>query len=90
MGFVHALIEAPSEDSDKSPNPVLRFLCYERQRREVGQALLAVAEDYLRARLTTPIWAYRSDHRYWFYGFHSTYLSDHLDHVGPQCNLNGR
>jgi GNAT superfamily N-acetyltransferase len=99
LGFVHAGLgrrnlhgassAASAETAEAAEAGILRFLGYRAGERAAGQALLERAEDYLRDRGATEIWAYPQHHRYPFYHLSAAYLSDKLGHVAALLGING-
>lgn len=88
VGFVHV-----GEGNDEEDNPtaygVIRFLAYPRGRRDVGQALLERAEQWLRQSHLASVVVSPQTFRYPFYAFAHAYLSNHLDHVQAVLLSNG-
>jgi predicted N-acetyltransferase YhbS len=87
-GFIHVAIERPKEQ-DQPEQGVIRFACYARGQRRLGQSLLTAAEDYLRERGVARVTAFPQDYRYRFYHLEHAYLSDHMDLVQPLLTFNG-
>ena len=85
-GFVH--YGTDRRESDEPPRGAICFLQYDRDRRAVGQALLATAEDAFGRRGHMQVSAFRQNYRYRFYGFAHAFLSDHLDHVSALLQFN--
>lgn len=88
-GFVHVGEGSTTEEDDRRPQGVIRFLAYPRGRREVGQALLARAEEWLRLRDLQSVLVYREEYRYPFYHFAHAAISNHLEHIQALLLLNG-
>ena len=86
LGFVHFGRYRGDEDDEVG---AICFICYRRGRRDVGQALVRGAERWFTAKGFAAVVAFQQRHRYRFYGFAHTYLSDRLDHVGALLQFNG-
>lgn len=87
LGFVHTAV-GPTEDEDLIRGSI-RFLWYERGRREAGQALLDAAEQDLRGKGMDRIEAIHCDDAYRFYHVRYGHLSDRLEHVQVLLKFNG-
>ena len=68
---------------------VIRFLAYPRGRRDVGQALLTQAEDWLRKRGRKAVIVFPQAYRYPFYAFPHAFISNNLEHVQALLLFNG-
>lgn len=86
-GFVHVGI-GQIGDNREIDIGVIQFLGYERGARRAGQAVLAEAEAYLKARNLAQINAFSVD-CYPFYHFEYACLSSALDHVHALLGMNG-
>ena len=86
VGFVHV---GEREDEEQQRHGLIRFLCYPRGRRDVGQALLEWAENWFRRHQVGLVGVYRQRYRYPFYGFAHTFLSSRLDHLQALLLFNG-
>jgi len=87
-GFVHAALEPP-DDPYAPEQGVIPFLAYLRGERKAGQALLAAAEQHIRARTIGHSVAFNQRHRYPFYYMKAAFLSDDMDHLGAVLGLGG-
>lgn len=87
LGFVHVGEALTKETSGEAG--VVRFLAYPRGRRDVGQTLLARAEDWLRGRKQTTVIVFPQAYRYPFYAFPHAFISNHLEHVQALLFFNG-
>ena len=78
--FVHTTLslKAVNEEEDVG---FIRFLAYERGKRNAGQAVLEKAEEYFNTCNVSRIFAFSQNDRYRFFHFEHAYLSDALDHV---------
>ena len=87
LGFVH--YGGHRKGGENDPIGAICFLYYRRGRRDAGQALVDEAEGWFAERGFSRAVAFRQRHRYRFYGFANTYLSDRLDHVSALLQFNG-
>lgn len=88
IGLIHVAV-APAGEPAGIDAGAIRALWYERGRRAVGQALLDVATDHLRAQGVARIDAYRYEHRLPFFHVEHAYLSWRLEHVHALLGANG-
>jgi ribosomal protein S18 acetylase RimI-like enzyme len=88
LGFVNVAVERPKGEEEVERG-VIRFLCYPRGERGLGQSLLGAAEEYLRERGIAEVLVHHQDYRYRFYHFEHAYLSDRLEHVQALLAFNG-
>lgn len=88
-GFIHVGEGSKNEEGDRRPQGVIRFLAYPRGRRDVGQALLERAEDWLRERELQSVLVYREEYRYPFYHFSHAAISNRLEHIQALLLFNG-
>ncbi len=86
-GFIH--LGAQAANKWEREKGVIRFLAYRRGQRAVGDALLAAAEKWMRARELSRSVMLSQPWKYSFYGFPHAYLSDHLDHVQALLRFRG-
>ena len=90
QAFIHIGIGQVWNHEERKENAgIIRFLGYERGARQVGQAVLEKAEDYLKTYDISQIFAFSQDCRYRFYHFEHAYLSDALDQVQGLLGFNG-
>ena len=90
QAFIHIGIGQVWNHEERKENAgIIRFLGYERGARQVGQAVLEKAEDYLKTYDISRIFAFSQDCRYRFYHFAHAYLSDALDQVQGLLGYNG-
>ena len=84
VGFVHVGISAPpSKTWDIAGEPgVIRFLSYRPGERPIGAALLEAAEQWIRERERTEIWAVCGSYMYAFYPFFG-HISERISHLPP-------
>jgi predicted N-acetyltransferase YhbS len=69
--------------------PIIRFLWHERGARAAGQALVAAAENALRARGAARAVAFTQAFRYPFYHLGYAYVSNAMDHVQALLAFSG-
>lgn len=90
-GFVHVAVAAPATEEwhVKGEPGVIRFLAYPRGERAVGAALVAAAEDWLRARDRSAIVAGHCSFLYPFYHLPFAHISERIAHLPPLFGLAG-
>ena len=91
-GVVHAFVHfgiAHIGPNNKTKIGVIPFLGYNRGKRSTAQALLEIAETYLRRHHVTKISAFRSGFEYQFYHIEHANLSLALEHVHALLGFNG-
>jgi len=87
IGFVHVGEGATKETGGDAG--VIRFLAYPRGRRDIGQALLTRAEEWLRGRPCQTVIVFPQVYRYPFYAFPHAFISNHIEHVQALFLFNG-
>lgn len=87
-GFIHVAIEEAEEDGQKIQNGLIRFFSYQPGYRQLGQALLEQAEDYLRQHQVKAIKAFSPafNYRFFFIGYG---VPDSWGHVTGLLRING-
>ena len=87
-GYAHYVI---SRGDERYPEPraIIRFLHYDRGRRQVGQALIEAVEEDTRRRGIDTITAFPNPYRYRFYCYNHAFLSNYLHHVEALLGFNG-
>jgi len=88
MREVERELEQGLRQQDGATVGVLRFLAYDRGRRDIGRALLAEAEARLSEWGAREITAFNWD-GYPFYHQHAACLSEHMGHVDALLRANG-
>lgn len=89
IGFVHVGEGiTPEKLGIEGVQGNIRFLCYPRGRRDVGQLLLEHAEAWVRDAGLDSMLVYRQNYRYPFYHFAHAFISNHLEHVQALLLLN--
>ena len=88
MREVERELEQGLRQQDGATVGVLRFLAYDRGRRDIGRALLAEAEARLSEWGAREITAFNWD-GYPFYHQHTACLSEHMGHVDALLRANG-
>jgi GNAT superfamily N-acetyltransferase len=88
LGFIHVGLGFP-RDASNPEYGVIRFFCYERGRRDAGQALIDAGESYLRRFPIDRIETADHHHKYPFFQIESSYLSERIDHVQALLGKNG-
>ncbi|MHC4249141.1 MAG: GNAT family N-acetyltransferase [Planctomycetota bacterium] len=94
VGFAHVgigrLREGASDGEDtETEQGIIRFLWHERGGRAAGQALVAAAENALRARGAARVLAFTQMFRYPFYHLGYAYVSNAMDHVQALLAFSG-
>lgn len=85
--FIHLGLSHEKEHNiDKTAH--IMFFGYEVNARQVGQAILEKAEEYLQSKMITKVYAYSRHYRYPCYYFANAQLSDRLGHVEALLGYN--
>jgi GNAT superfamily N-acetyltransferase len=88
LGFIHVGLGFPRNQTTDEYG-VIRFFCYERGRRDAGQALLDAGEAYLQEFGVRKIGTADHHHKYPFFQIESSYLSERVDNVHALMGMNG-